>query len=789
MRILTCCTVIGSLHSKFIFCRGSSLRYPYLVYVALTMKSKNNKVIIISNRLPVKIERKNNQLKIIPSQGGLATGLGSVYHVDNNIWIGWPGIVPKNEQEKTYITQELRKLNLIPVFLSKTEMCRYYEGFSNEVLWPVFHYTPTYAVYSSDNWEAYQTVNQRFAAVAAEYIEAEDTVWIHDYQLMLLPKLIRRENEQLSIGYFQHIPFPPDEVFRCIPWASELLSGVLGADLIAFHTFNDTQHFLDAGTHLLNIPIRDNNLQIQGRSVYVEVYPMGIDFDKFHTLAEQEQVINRAEEIKVHYGQKKIILSIDRLDYSKGIIQRIDAFERLLIDHPEIREKVVLYMLVVPSRDTVEQYRLLRDEIDRKVGNINAVYGSNGWTPIAYFYNAYPIEELAALYRAADICLVTSLRDGMNLVCKEYIACQENGEGILILSELAGAAKELIDVIQINPNSTEQIRDAIYQAYHMPIDEKKARMNNSIQLVRKFNIHHWVTLFFSRLKEIKIQQKKEFARRISNETEAVIIDLYHRAEKRLFFLDYDGTLVGFQNDADKASPTQEIYTLLDTLQKDPRNQIVIISGRPHGTLEKWFGDKDYILVGEHGVWKKYQGEEWKSKSNLSTRWKPSIKRIMAKFANRTAGSLIEEKEYSLAWHYRKAQPGLGQLRAQELVDSMRYLIPHQGLQLLFGDQVIEVKNSEINKGKAAVSIANKLEPDLIFAIGDDATDEDLFLELPPETTISVKVGNKKSVAKFYVQNQKEVIKLLQHFLPEQKLTEDAPSTEFDVYEGNEKTHV
>lgn len=732
------------------------------------MNKKKSKVIIISNRLPVKIERRNNTLEIIPSEGGLATGLGSIYNEGNNLWIGWPGIVPKDENEKEYITSELRKRNLVPVFLSEEEVCRYYEGFSNEVLWPVFHYTPNYAVYNTDNWNTYKKVNERFAEISAAHMGEEDTVWVHDYQLMLLPQLIRRKSDHISIGYFQHIPFPPDELFRCIPWGNELLEGVLGADLIAFHTFNDTQHFLDACTHILNIPIRDNSLQIKGRSVFVEVYPMGIDFEKFNSLSKQEAVVARAEEIKEYFQQKKIILSIDRLDYSKGILPRIDAYESLLMHYPEMREKVVLYMLVVPSRDTVEQYKLLRDEIDRKVGNINAVYGTNDWTPIAYFYNSFPVEELTALYRASDICLITSIRDGMNLVCKEYIACKENTQGVLILSELAGAAKELIEALQINPNCTDQIRDAIFQAYHMPRQEKKERMKASIALVRKFNIHHWVNLFLTRLREIKIQQKKEFARRIGLETKGALSKLYKRAHKRLFFLDYDGTLVGFHNDADKASPTQEIYGLLDSLQADPTTQIVIISGRPHPTLEKWFGGKDYILVGEHGVWKKYPGEEWKSKSNLSVRWKPSIKRIMSKFTNRTAGSFIEEKEYSLAWHYRKAQSGLGQLRAQELVDTMRYLIPHQGLQLLHGDKVIEVKNSEVNKGKAATSIVHKLQPDFIFAIGDDATDEDLFLELPSDKVITVKVGSKKSVAKFYVESQEEVIKLLRTFLPMDK---------------------
>jgi len=735
------------------------------------MKKQTGKVLIISNRLPIKIERQPDGLQISPSEGGLATGLGSIYNKGNNLWIGWPGIVPENQAEKDFITTTLAELNLIPIFLTEEEIAGYYEGFSNEVLWPISHYSPSFANYNTENWHFYQSVNQKFAELVGQHSNNEDTIWIHDYQLMLLPQMIRQQKENIAIGYFQHIPFPPDEVFRSIPWRNELLQGLLGADLIAFHTFNDTQHFLDACTHILGLAIYNNNLQVRGRTVYVEVYPMGIDFEKFNSLSKKQSIKSRSREIREYFNNKKIIVSVDRLDYSKGIVPRIEAFEDLLIRHPEWKGNVVLYMLVVPSRDTVDQYKILKDEIDRKVGNINAAYGNTDWTPIVYFYTSYNIDELVALYRAADICLVTSIRDGMNLVSKEYIACKEDTDGVLILSELAGASKELIDALQINPHSIDQIREALFHALHMPKDEQRERLDASLALVKKFNIHHWVNLFFTKLKEIKTQQGKDYARKIRPETQEAILKLYQRSKKRLFFLDYDGTLIGFRNDANKAVPTHEVYAILDKIQESPENQIVIISGRPHETLEKWFAGKGYILIGEHGVWKKYPGTAWKSKADLSNTWKSSIKKVMHKYANRTAGAFIEEKEYSLAWHYRKTQPGLGQLRAQELIDSMRYLIPHHGLQLLRGDKVIEVKNRDVNKGKAAISIVRNLQPDFIFAIGDDATDEDMFIELPKSNTISIKVGSKKSMAKFYVENQQEVTQLLQALFIEEKTAE------------------
>src|SRR5690606_30700440 len=395
------------------------------------------------------------------------------------------------------------------------------------------------------------------------------------------------------------------------------LECLLSADLIAFHTYNDTQHFLNACTHIIGLTIKNNSLQVGDRSVYAEVFPMGIDYNKFSSLAESPEVQNRARAIKEQYQNRKIILSIDRLDYSKGILERLHAFEDFLINWPEYHSQVVLYMLVVPSRDTVPQYKRLRDEIDRMAGHINAVYGTNTWTPIAYYYNTYPVEELSALYNAADIFFVACLRDGINLECKEYIASKQNSLGVLILSEVAGASKELLDAIQVTPNAINEISNAIAPALQMPKEEQRKRMDDSIEIVQKFNINHWVKLFFNRLREIKIIQRNEMSRKVRDEVRETIFNTYHHSQKRLFFLDYDGTLIGFHKDADAAVPTTGLYSILEKLQSDSANQIVIISGRPRETLERWFGDKDYYLIAEHGAWTRSEerrvGKEWRER--------------------------------------------------------------------------------------------------------------------------------------------------------------------------------
>lgn len=718
-----------------------------------------SKTIIVSNRLPIKIERTDQGLNFMPSEGGLATGLGSIYNTGGNIWIGWPGIVPENEPEEKEIRAKLKTLNLVPVFLDQEELEGFYEGFSNEVLWPICHYRPSYAIYDEANWQTYLNVNIKFSNIIKGYIQENDEVWIHDYQLMLLPSQIRAFKNEISIAYFQHIPFPSHELFRLIPWRNELLNGLLGADLIGFHTFNDSQYFIDACLHILGTKNKDNSLQHGGRTVFVEAYPMGIDNIKFERLAREKSIRERAETIKDNFRQHKIILSVDRLDYSKGILERIHAFENLLKEYPAYMKEVVYYMLVVPSRDQVPQYKLLKDEVDRSVGRVNATYGTEDWIPITYFYNSYPIEELSALYVSADVCLVTPIRDGMNLVCKEYIASHPEQHGVLVLSEMAGAAQELPDALIVNPNDAYSVAQSLMQALEMTEEEQSERMESMLENVRKFNIHHWVNQFLERLREIKDLQDKELSRKVGDRIKEQICKRYRSADKRLILLDYDGTLVGFNKEAEKAAPTSELYQILEQITEDPKNLVVIISGRKHQTLQKWFLDKDMILVGEHGAWSNYPDGEWRAKKGLSIVWKDVIKRIMVKYADRTPGAFIEEKNYSLAWHYRKVQKGLGRLRAQELMDRLRYIVPNYGVQLLDGDDVIEVKNSEVNKGRAALEIYKDFEPGFVLAIGDDMTDEDMFYALPDET-FTIKVGKKASAARYYIEGQPEVLPLL-----------------------------
>ncbi|MGX1639870.1 bifunctional alpha,alpha-trehalose-phosphate synthase (UDP-forming)/trehalose-phosphatase [Sphingobacterium sp. NPDC055431] len=715
--------------------------------------------LIISNRLPVKIERKKSKLKFTPSEGGLATGLGSFYKENGSWWIGWPGIIPKNEKEEELIRQELKKLNLIPIFLTEKEIKGYYEGFSNAILWPLCHYRPSYVELKQEFWLSYVEVNKKFAEAALPFIEQNTRVWVHDYQLMLVPNYIRELKESCSIGYFHHIPFPPIELFKMLPWRDELLEGLLGADLIGFHTYENVDNFLDSCSGVLNLQNNINSLKINGRKVLVDVFPMGIDYEKYKSQALDTETKEYSKHLKELYHNQKLILSVDRLDYSKGILQRLTAFEILLNDHPELHGQILLYMLIVPSRDQVNQYKKLRNEIDRKVGNINAVYGKPGWQPIAYFYNSLPFHVLSALYVAADVCWVTSLYDGMNLVAKEYIASKQETKGVLVISEFAGASKELSDALVINPYAVHRTSRTLYDAISMEDEEKDERMHASQAIVSKFTVHHWVNLFMQRLEEIKNEQRHELARKVREKVENNIKSSYNASKKRLILLDYDGTLVGFNKNADKAVPTTEVYAVLDKLSNDPRNLVTIISGRKYSNLESWFGGRPYYLIAEHGIWSNYPNHEWHLVPGLSNSWKTEVNQILQRFTDRTPGSSIEEKSHSLAWHYRKVERAFGLRQAQELLQELRHLNQVLDLQLINGDRVIEIKNKLVNKGKAAINLANEIDPDFILCIGDDATDEDMFIALP-EHSITIKVGDKQSHAKYYVENNKEVLQLL-----------------------------
>jgi trehalose 6-phosphate synthase/phosphatase len=720
--------------------------------------------IIVSNRLPVKVKKsETGDIAFEPSEGGLATGLGSVYKEGDNIWIGWPGLYLQDEAEEQVVTQNLQPENMQPVFLTEAEIREFYEGFSNETLWPTFHYFSQYATYEQAHWQAYVQVNQKFSEQVVKSARPGDTIWIHDYQLLLLPRMVRQQLPDITIGFFQHIPFPSYEVFRLLPWRKALLQGMLGADLLGFHTYNDVRHFVSSVTHIVGYPATRGVIETEDRSVMVDAFPMGIDYDKYASLAASPQVQDIEAEFREALRSRRVLLSIDRLDYSKGITQRLRAFEMFLKDKPEFHEQVALIMIVVPSRDQVEEYKKLKEEIDELVGRINGLYRTMSWSPVQYYYHSYPIEELSAFYRLADVALVTPMRDGMNLVCKEYIASRTNGDGVLILSEMAGAAQELSDAILINPNDVEQICGAIYQALTMPVKDQQAQIANMQAIVRKYDIHHWVQLFMDRLAYCKEQQKALRTTFLKGKKLEQLKKDYAAAATRLIFLDYDGTLMPFTRDPDKTHPDAELLGLLRQLIRDDRNRVIIISGRNHNMLGEWLGGLPLDMIAEHGIWLRKHEEGWEMIQQLNNSWKEDIRPVLESYVARTPGSLLEEKDFALVWHFRKVEKTLGETRCGELSSYLHYLVANRNLQVMEGDKIVEIKNIEVNKGIAARRWLQSYPADFVIAIGDDRTDEDTFLAMP-ENAYTIKVGSNRSAARYHLNSYADVRSLLQDLI-------------------------
>ena len=721
------------------------------------------KTIIISNRLPVKIEQENNELVYKASEGGLATGLNSVFKQGNNLWVGWPGLAIEKSQEQE-VHSNLIKQHMKPVFLSSEEIEDFYEGFSNETLWPNFHYFNQYTVYKEELWLAYQRVNQKFAEILSEELEDDDTVWIHDYQLLLLPQLIRAISPNATIGFFLHIPFPSYESFRLLPWRRELLNGMLGADFLGFHTYDDMRHFLSSVNRLAGLGNSNGTIKVKNRLIKADALPMGIDYEKYAASAQDPETLAREARYRKSIGTVKLILSIDRLDYSKGIPQRLRAFELFLSKYPYFKERVSLFMVVVPSRDSVSKYKQLKEEIDLLVGRINGQFSKLNWTPIHYFYRSFPLPALSAFYRISDVALVSPMRDGMNLVCKEYVASRLDKKGVLILSEMAGASKELSDAIIVNPNDIHQLVEAMHKALTLPEELQIESMTSMQKSLKRYNIHAWVKLFMDELANVKKEQSHLKTRLIDNQLSEEIKHAYKQSEERLIFLDYDGTLVGFNENPDDSKPDQELIEILDYLTKDKNNHIVIISGRGRQSLEEWMKPYSLDIVAEHGVWIKRMGKPFKTFIKINASWKKETLSLLERYVNRTPGSFVEEKDYSLVWHYRKVETGLGEVRTRELTSHLKYMTANENLDVLEGDMIVEIKNSEINKGKAAQKLMKIYpEADFLLALGDDFTDEDTFKAMPEEA-YTIKVGTSASEAKFSVNSYKEVRKLFNEII-------------------------
>nr|WP_193322604.1 bifunctional alpha,alpha-trehalose-phosphate synthase (UDP-forming)/trehalose-phosphatase [Pyrobaculum calidifontis] len=729
------------------------------------------KLVIVSNRLPVSVVQRDGAYEIREAVGGLATAVrsflravegGKALGLSEVVWVGWSGLRAEAETEE--VRGRLREMGLVTVPLAGEEVNLFYEGFCNSTLWPLFHGLIVYTVFEGRFWDAYVRVNQKFAEVVLPLVEPGDIVWVHDYHLMLLPAIIRDAAPDAAVGFFLHIPFPPAEVFQLMPppWRSAILDGVLGADLVGFHVHEYVNNFLRSVAKFLGYKAEAGAVYAGRRKVKVGAFPISIDFDFFYNSSLREDVAAMIKEFRQRLRGLKIVFSIDRLDYTKGNLNRLRAWERFLKENPEWRGKATFIMVVTPSRTGVPQYEAMKREIEREVGRINGELGEVDWTPVVYIYRFIPTPTLLALYNVADVALITPLRDGMNLVAKEYVASRRNCTGVLILSETAGAAHELLQALIVNPNDEGGVAAAIKRALTMSEEEQCRRIEAMQERIRQHDVVRWAVDFIHALAEAHLEAQEAAqpaAAPVDGKTAESIAAAFSAAARRLLLLDYDGTLVPHYPYAYQAVPDAELLALLRELAAHPETHVAVVSGRGKEFLEAWLGNLPIYIVAEHGAFIRHSDGNWVQIFPFDTEWKAAVRRVMEEFAELAPGSYVEEKQSSIAWHYRNVEPEVGEAIAARLIEALGGLLAGTTAAVLKGNKVVEVRPAGVNKGAAARLLVEKLNPDFVLAAGDDATDEDMFKALPP-TAYTVKVGRGETAAKYYVPSYKRLRELL-----------------------------
>lgn len=733
----------------------------------------NKNLIIVSNRLPFTIKRQGEKFEAFPSSGGLVSAIQSLPRENKITWIGAADF-SEEDWNAFKQTETETEFEIHPLFLDKPTEDLYYNGFSNSLIWPLFHYFPSLAEYNEAYFRAYKTINQQFADSILKVAKPEDLVWVHDYHLMLVPGFLAQHEKHLHSSFFLHIPFPSFELIKLIPeeWRSDILKSLLQADIVGFHTVDYCNHFKSALSFFLGVECINNTVNQEGHITLVKDYPISIDFNKFNSAFDNKEVQKERERVKHKYSGVKIIFSLDRLDYSKGVMNRLQAYEQLLERNEDLREKVVFVINVIPSRESIAQYAERKRLIEENVSRINGIYSTLQWQPIIYQYRHLDFIKLMACYTACDVALVTPLRDGMNLVAKEFVASRKDLGGCLILSEFAGAANELTGALLVNPNDVQLMMEAMIQGISLPPAEQKQRMKAMQEVIQKNDVVHWMKDFLNDASASN--NKEETTVNIMNHYDRQqVAGYYRKASRRLILLDYDGTLIPFHNKPEEAVPGEMVRELIYKLTEDRKNTVLLISGRDSKTLENWFNNLDIAIAAEHGaMFKPVNSNEWQQPSEINLSWKASVRAYLEKYPTLYPGSFIEEKKYSLAWHYRTVENIDDDAIRATFSKDLTLLNINNDFHVLHGNKVIEIKSTYSNKGSFVKDYLNREKFDFVLALGDDVTDEDMFAVLKEKNHFTIKVGPGKTEAKYNVVGVNNVLLLLEQLSRKQQLVKN-----------------
>eukprot|EP00250_Pteridium_aquilinum_P016795 c23296_g3_i1 orf=556-3168(-) len=708
----------------------------------------------------------------------------------------------------------LEKFNCVPVFVPADLRRKYFDGFCKQQLWPLFHYmlpiTPEHGVrFERTLWQAYVSVNKMFANKVIEVINPEeDFIWVHDYHLMALPNFLRKRFYKVKLGFFLHTPFPSSEIYRTLPVREEILRGLLSADLIGFQTFDYARHFLSCCSRMLGLQFKTQRgyigLEYFGRTVGIKIMPVGIHMGRLMDVLARADTHAKINQLKTQYEGKTIILGVDDLDIFQGISLKLLAMEQLLRENPEWRGKLVMVQIANPG-SSQEIYEV-QEEIHTAVARINKEFGSEEFKPVVLIERPVTLSERIAYYTIAECCIVTAVRDGLNLIPYEYTVCRHgcsdsvkfalnaasSKQSALIISEFIGCSPSLSGAIRVNPWNIDNVAQAMHVALTLAGPEKEMRHEKHYKYISTHDIAHWVRSFMADLQKtcknhaqhrcwgigfgfgFRIVSLDPGFQKLSLEH---ITSAYRKATNRLILLDYDGTMVPC-NAIDK-TPTLEVTTVLNSLCADPNNVVFIVSGRSRDTLQDWFSPcKKLGLSAEHGYFNRWQqDEEWTTSVCISDfSWKEVVYPVLKRYTESTDGSNIEVKESALVWHYQDADPDFGSWQARELLDHLESMLANKPFVVKSGHNIVEAKPQGVSKGTVAEELLLSLvkrgqPPDFVLCVGDDRSDEDMFesiataMEGFPQTPLTevfaCTVGQKPSKAKYYLEDTVEVLRMLQ----------------------------
>jgi trehalose 6-phosphate synthase/phosphatase len=673
-------------------------------------------VVVVSNRLPFTFHRGSRGIERRPSTGGLVSALEPVVSRRGGTWVGWPGLEIKARER---VSTRAKNYKVEPVLLSDSEVTRYYHGLSNRTLWPLCHSLPALARFERKDWQSYEKINERFARVTAENARKGELIWVHDYHLMLVPEYLRQFAPRQRLAFFLHIPFPPHDIFRLCPWDRQLLRGLLACDLIGFHVQSYASNFFDCVERLLGARVDRKAMVVElgDRISQVGVFPIGIDFDLFDRKAREVHDVQ-------DQGGERFVLGVDRLDYTKGIPERIRAFERLLELHPRYREEVVLLQLAVPSRSQVAEYRGLKRSIDELVGRVNGRFATANWSPIRYLYRSISRDRLIALYREAAVGLVTPMRDGMNLVAKEFVASQVDDPGVLVLSRMAGAAETMHEALLVNPFDLDGTAEAIHRALTMDLDERASRMASLRRREKRDNVEAWVDRFLE-----SAEQSRATIQPLSDSEIHSWLSSFLRDLPLFLFLDYDGTITPLREHPSKATMSREMRKVLESCVERNDTDVAVVSGRSLADVAKMVNHPDVIYAGNHGLEIEGPGLEAFHHEDLVHYRRRADALATELKAVEADGAWTEAKGPTLTYHYRQVP----EAKRAASVEAVRRIMTEAGYQPRDAHLAVEARPPiGWDKGRAVLHILRSLygrswsEQVRVIYVGDDQTDEDAF---------------------------------------------------------------